>query len=176
MIEKIPSARIMWPSTQDWVSALYIIAPIYCANGAPVLFGGGIPIDMGKVLSDGEPILGSHKTMRGFLSGLIVGIIVGLIESLLFAAPLLGMAVLASIGALLGDLAGAFIKRRLRIEPGKPLPGVDQLDFVVGAVIAVSLISIPTFGTLLILFCVTPPIHMLTNYCAYKMGLKSTCS
>jgi CDP-2,3-bis-(O-geranylgeranyl)-sn-glycerol synthase len=84
------------------------------------------------------------------------------------------LAILASIGALLGDLAGAFIKRRLRIKPGNSLPGVDQLDFVLGATIAVSLISVPTLGTLMILFCVTPPIHLFTNYCAYKLGLKST--
>lgn len=138
------------------------------------MFGGGTPIDLGKKLPDGGPVLGDHKTIRGFLSGLIVGGIVGLIESILSKTPLFGMAILASIGALLGDLAGAFIKRRLRIEPGKSLPGVDQLDFVLGATITVSLISVPTLGTLVILFCVTPPIHMFTNFCAYKFGLKST--
>jgi CDP-2,3-bis-(O-geranylgeranyl)-sn-glycerol synthase len=83
------------------------------------------------------------------------------------------MAVLASTGALLGDLCGAFIKRRMRIKPGQPLPGVDQLDFVLGAVLAMSLIYAPTPGTLLILFCVTPPIHLLANITAYKLGLKS---
>ena len=164
----------MWPSTQDWISALYIIAPIYCTNGAPVLFGGGTPIDLGKVLPDGERVLGDHKTIRGFLSGLAVGVIVGLIESMLSKTSLLGMAILASIGALLGDLAGAFIKRRLRIKPGKPLPGVDQLDFVLGATMAVSCVSLPTLGSLVILFFVTPPIHLFTNFCAYKLGLKST--
>lgn len=166
--------RSLWPSTQDWISALYIIAPIYCTNGAPVLFGGGMPIDLGKILPDGEPVLGDHKTIRGFLSGLLVGAIVGLIESKISETSLFGMAILASIGALLGDLAGAFIKRRLRIKPGNSLPGVDQLDFVLGATIAVSWISVPTLGTLVILFCVTPPIHLFTNYCAYKLGLKST--
>ena len=115
------------------------------------MFGGGMPIDLGKNLPDGEPVLGDHKTIRGFLSGLLVGAIVGLIESIFSETPLFGMAILASIGALLGDLAGAFIKRRLRIEPGKSLPGVDQLDFVLGATIAVSLISVPTLGTLVIL-------------------------
>ena len=98
----------------------------------------------------------------------------GLSNPFFQSTPLFEMAILASIGALLGDLAGAFIKRRLGIKPGKPLPGVDQLDFVVGATIAVSWLSIPTLGTLVILFCVTPPIHLLTNFCAYKLGLKST--
>jgi len=165
----------LWPTTQDWVTALQIIAPIYCTNGAPVLFGGGTPIDLGRVFPDNERVFGDHKTIRGFLSGLVVGGIVGAVESILLTSTrLFEVAILASIGALLGDLAGAFIKRRLGIKPGEPLPCIDQLDFVVGATIAVSLLSIPSLGSLLILFCVTPPIHLLTNFGAYKLGLKST--
>ena len=162
----------MWPSLQDWLSALYIIVPIYCTNGAPVLFGGGKAIDFGRTMSDGERIFGDHKTVRGLLSGLVVGIIVGIFESFLSADNVTIMAMLASAGALLGDLGGAFIKRRMRIKPGQSLPGVDQLDFVLGAVLAVSLIYTPTLGTLLILFCVTPPIHLLANMGAYRLGLK----
>jgi CDP-2,3-bis-(O-geranylgeranyl)-sn-glycerol synthase len=164
----------LWPSIQDWISALYIIVPIYCTNGAPVIFGGGEPIDFGTTLSDGERLFGNHKTIRGFLSGLIVGGLVGIVESILIAASLFEIALLASAGALLGDLLAAFIKRRMRIKPGKPLPIVDQLDFVLGAVVAVSLISVPTAGTLVILLCVTPPIHLIANIGAYKLGIKST--
>ena len=163
----------MWPSLQDWLSALLIIAPIYCTNGAPVLFGGGQPVDFGRTMPDGERIFGDHKTIRGLASGLIVGTIVGISESFLFSSNLLSMALLATTGALLGDLGGAFIKRRMRIKPGQPLPGVDQLDFVLGAVLLISIIQKLTPGTMLILFCVTPPIHLLANISAYKLGLKS---
>jgi CDP-2,3-bis-(O-geranylgeranyl)-sn-glycerol synthase len=163
----------LWPSLQDWLSALYIILPIYCTNGAPVLFGGGKAVDFGRTMPDGERILGDHKTVRGLLSGLVVGITVGIFESFLSTENMIIMATLASAGALMGDLGGAFIKRRMRIRPGQPLPGVDQLDFVLGAVLAVSMIYTPTLGTLLILFCVTPPIHLLANMGAYKLGLKS---
>ena len=124
-------------------------------------------------MPDGERIFGDHKTVRGLLSGLIVGTVVGISESFLSGSNMTIMAALASAGALLGDLCGAFIKRRMRIKPGQPLPGVDQLDFVLGAVLAVSLIHPPTPGTLLILFCVTPPIHLFANISAYKLGLKS---
>ena len=159
---------------KDWILALYIVCPVYCANGAPVLFGGGRSIDFGRSLSDGERIFGDHKTFRGLASGLIVGFIVGVLESLLASAQLIPLAMLASLGALLGDLAGAFLKRRLKIKPGNPLPGVDQLDFVIGAVFLVSVMAPPPFGTILILICVTPPIHLLTNVGAYLLGLKST--
>ena len=159
---------------QDWLWALYIILPVYCTNGAPVIFGGGRPIDSGKSLSDGQRVFGDHKTIRGFVSGLIVGVIVGAFESVFFYPNLMIAAILASLGALLGDLAGAFVKRRLKISPGRSLPVFDQLDFVVGAILLVSPIVSLSLGAALILVLVTPPIHLLTNAGAYLLGLKST--
>jgi len=164
----------MWPTIQDWLWAFYIIAPIYCTNGAPVLFGGGRPIDFGRTLWDGERILGDHKTVRGFVSGLVAGTAVGLIESAFVSRDLLPIAFLASLGALLGDLAGAFLKRRLKLKPGSALPVVDQLDFVLGAAVAVSVTVRLSLATLAIIFLVTPPIHLLTNLGAYHLRLKST--
>jgi CDP-2,3-bis-(O-geranylgeranyl)-sn-glycerol synthase len=159
---------------QDWISAIIILLPIYCTNGAPVIFGGGRPIDSGRTLSDGQRILGDHKTIRGFASGLVVGAIVGVFESLLLSQNLLMIAILASLGALLGDLAGAFAKRRLRIKPGGPLPVLDQLDFAIGAITMVAIVSNVSLGTILIVILVTPPIHLLTNVGAFALGLKST--
>jgi CDP-2,3-bis-(O-geranylgeranyl)-sn-glycerol synthase len=159
---------------QDWVSAIYILLPVYCANGAPVIFGGGRPIDFGRSLSDGQRILGDHKTIRGFASGLIVGAIVGIFESFFLAQNFLSIAILASLGALLGDMAGALVKRRLMIKPGGPFPVLDQLDFVIGALLLVSIVSRVSLGTAVIILLVTPPIHLLTNLGAYLFGLKST--
>jgi CDP-2,3-bis-(O-geranylgeranyl)-sn-glycerol synthase len=162
----------LWPSTQDLVSALYIIVPAYCTNGAPVIFGGGRPIDLGKSLSDGNRIFGDNKTIRGILSGLVVGAIVGAFGYYLFSRDLFLIAFLASVGALLGDLVGAFLKRRLKIKPGDALPGIDQLDFVLGALLFVSTVYRLSLGAIAILLFVTPPIHFLTNAAAYYLGLK----
>ena len=96
----------------------------------------------------------------------------GVLCSYAFSMDLLIIAVPASLGALLGDLAGAFLKRRLKIEPGGSLPLLDQLDFVIGAVLFVSLFSGVSLDSVLILFLVTPPIHFLTNVGAYLLGLK----
>ena len=159
---------------QDWVNAIYVLLPVYCTNGAPVIFGGGRPIDFGRSLSDGQRILGDHKTIRGFVSGLIVGAVVGIFESFFLGQNLLPIAILASFGALLGDMAGAFVKRRLMIKPGGPFPILDQLDFVIGAVLLVSIVSHVSLGTAVIVLLVTPPIHFLTNLGAYLFGLKST--
>jgi CDP-2,3-bis-(O-geranylgeranyl)-sn-glycerol synthase len=155
------------------LSALYIILPTYVANAAPVIFGGGRPIDLGRKLGDGERVFGDNKTIRGFVSGLTAGVSVGLVCSYLFSKNLLFIAVPASFGALLGDLAGAFVKRRLRIAPGGALPIVDQLDFVVGGILCVSLFASISSGSVLILLLVTPPIHFLTNVGAYVLGLKN---
>jgi CDP-2,3-bis-(O-geranylgeranyl)-sn-glycerol synthase len=163
----------LWLSLNDLVSALYVIVPAYCANGAPILFGGGPSIDLGKSFTDGQRIFGDNKTIRGFLSGLIIGAVVGIVGFYLFSDDAFRISVLAALGALLGDLAGAFLKRRLKIKPGGPLPIVDQLDFVLGALLLVSPFHEITAGAAVIVVLVTPPIHLLTNIGAHLLGLKS---
>ena len=44
---------------------------------------------------------------------------------------------LLGFGALLGDALGSFLKRRLGIGRGKPAPILDQLDFIIVALILV---------------------------------------
>lgn len=170
----------------DVVHALIFIFPAYCANGAPVVFGGGRLIDGGKNFLDRKPLLGSHKTIRGFLAGLVIGTLVGFGEYVLFESShsfpflleisfspsfLLGFAL--SLGALIGDSMDSFIKRRLDIPPGSPLPVVDQLDFVMGALVFALIIGeLPSLPITLIIVIITPPIHLLTNFLAYLIGVK----
>src|SRR4030043_1718088 len=156
------------------IDALKFIFPAYCANAVPVIAGGGRPIDFGRKFLDGKPVFGKNKTFRGFFFGLMIGLIAGYAETLLFGHPLF-LGLLASSGALFGDLAGAFIKRRLGLAPGGMLPIVDQVDFIVGAVL-VSLpvsLSFMSWELLVAVFLLTPPIHFATNFAAYKLGLKN---
>ena len=154
------------------VEALKFIFPAYCANAVPVLVGGGTPMDFGKNFVDGKPIFGKNKTFRGFFFGLAIGIFVGLVEYAIFKYPIL-FSVLSPLGALMGDLFGAFLKRRLGIAPGGLLPVIDQIDFVVGAI----LFSLPLMMILpelaVVVLIITPPIHLFTNFLAYKLKLKS---
>lgn len=156
------------------VEALKIVFPAYCANAIPVIAGGGRPIDLGKKFLDGKPIFGKNKTVRGFFAGLIVGSVVGFGESVLFNYPIF-FGLTLSLGALSGDLIAAFIKRRLGFAPGALLPVIDQIDFVVGAILFFSLFSKRTLSweLIIIMLIITPPLHMSTNIAAYKMGLKS---
>jgi CDP-2,3-bis-(O-geranylgeranyl)-sn-glycerol synthase len=156
------------------IEALKFIFPAYCANAVPVIAGGGLPIDLGNNFLDGKPIFGRNKTFRGFLAGLAVGTAVGLVESIAFGYRL-EFGLLLSLGALFGDLAGAFVKRRFSIRPGDMLPVVDQVDFIIGAIVfslplSLQFESWQLFAAVLV---ITPPIHLLTNFAAYKLGLKN---
>lgn len=152
--------------------SLIFIFPAYSANAVPLIFGGGKPLDFGKTFKDGQPIFGPHKTLRGFFAGLIVGTLVGVGESLVFNfySPLLGF--LLSVGALLGDLGGAFIKRRLRLAPGASLPIIDQIDFVLCALLFSLPVSPPTLDIAFVVLAITIPVHLLMNFFAYLVHLK----
>ncbi len=155
------------------LEALKFIFPAYCANAIPVVAGGGLALDFGKNFVDGKPIFGKHKTLRGFFAGLAVGTMAGLVESLLFGYSFL-LGFLLSLGALSGDLIGAFIKRRIGLSPGELLPVVDQVDFAVGAVLLSLPVSSSFLSPQLVLatLIVTLPMHLLTNLLAHKLGLK----
>ena len=79
-----------------------------------------------------------------------------------------------ALGTVLGDLVGAFLKRRIRIKPGSPLPIVDQLDFVFGGLLLGQVFFQMNLLSILVVILVTPPIHLGTNYGAYLLGIKRT--
>lgn len=164
----------MWVTINDFINAFYFIFPAYCANAAPVILGGGLPLDTGRKFLDGKPIFGSHKTVRGFFSGLVIGTLVGFFQqftSVTKQSALLGFTL--SCGALVGDLIDSFIKRRLDLHPGSPVPLADQLDFVFGALLFSLVIGhFPPLVWVLIILVITPPIHILTNFLACLLGAK----
>src|SRR3989440_3947403 len=117
------------------------MAPAYVANMAPPFVrywrGWNRPIS--------RRWLGTHKTVLGFVVGVLAAMLVtfaqrGLAWSGSIVAyeewPLLGL--LFGVGAMAGDSAKSFFKRRLGVEPGRPRIPFDQLDFVLGALLLVS--------------------------------------
>ncbi len=163
-------------------AAMWFIFPAYCANAAPVIFGGGPQMDFGKKFFDGKPILGSHKTFRGFLAGLIVGTLVGVVQTLLYEQVLFEydqfsysilLGFMLSLGALIGDLIESFAKRRLARSPGSSLPVADQIDFILGAFLFSILISPPSWLAALAILLITIPIHLLTNLGAALLNMKN---
>jgi CDP-2,3-bis-(O-geranylgeranyl)-sn-glycerol synthase len=149
------------------------IFPAYAANGAPVLFGGGKPLDLGRKIN-GKRIFGDHKTFRGTASSLIAGIAVGLIEYP-FLHYMLLVAILLAIGANFGDLFGSFIKRQLGVKSGKSFPLMDQYGFFIFALVfvfAFDRTGIPEVYGLVFLVLLTGITHLMTNIGAYRLKLK----
>ena len=161
-------------TSSDFLSALLFILPAYVANSTPIIFGGGKAIDLDRRFIDGERILGANKTIRGFISGLILGSLVGIVESLVMSQGMVQRALLISLGSLSGDLFGAFTKRRLKLRPGFPLPLMDQLDFIFGALLFSYPFHALSLNAIFIVLLITPPLHLATNSIAYVLKLKNT--
>jgi hypothetical protein len=107
---------------------LDVLILIVLANGTPVvvkkLLGARFawPLDGGVILPDGQPLLGSSKTVRG--------VVLAVLATALGAMALgLGaqLGVLAGAAAMAGDLLSSFLKRRLRLKPSSQALGLDQV-------------------------------------------------
>ena len=163
---------------------LYVL-PSYFANSIPVVLGGGAPVDGRRKFSDGRRLLGNGKTVRGFFAGVFAGILVGALEGILLpgtafdiygtgASTYVLAGLLLGLGTMLGDLLGSFIKRRQNIAPGKPSLVMDQLLFLVGALV----LSYPlaahllTVEGVLFLAVLTYFVHVGANVVANRLGLK----
>lgn len=179
--------------------AIYFMLPAYLANASALTFGGGTPLDLGRSMNDGRRILGDGVTWKGTIIGILIGMGIGLLQGavtgnlvqnlLIIGDPgiaqlvqgtittnivqgtLLGLAL--GSGAIIGDACGSFIKRRFKVERGRPVPLMDQLDFVVGAIIFASLvISIP-INLIILIIIISIFLHLGANIIAYLLGMKN---
>jgi CDP-2,3-bis-(O-geranylgeranyl)-sn-glycerol synthase len=98
------------------------------ANGVPVivkrLFGARADnaIDGGMRLADGRFLFGPSKTIRGIVSSIIATAIIAAVLGLPFY-----IGAVIALGAMAGDLASSFIKRRLGLDPSSRATGLDQI-------------------------------------------------
>jgi len=170
------------------LKTIWLLLPAYTPNNFAVVFGGGRPIDFGRKFIDGRRILGDGKTFRGFTGGVIGGIFIGIIQysiekifkihiftSLQFRDFLILIFLLA-IGSMLGDSIGSFIKRRLGYERGSRLLLIDQLTFLIFALLVASRFSpfwtLFNWEVILLSLILTPFLHLSVNYIAHKLNLK----
>ncbi|WP_424002449.1 CDP-2,3-bis-(O-geranylgeranyl)-sn-glycerol synthase [Haloarcula salina] len=171
------------------VWALWAMLPAYVPNNAAVLAGGGRPIDGGRTWGDSR-LLGDGKTWRGTAAGTLAGAALAVALNALSPSvsaavgytlptfPLLAGVGLA-FGAMVGDIGASFLKRRSGRERGAAFPGLDQLDFVVGALVCAFVAAPSWFGetftlpVLVVVLVATPVLHVVTNAIAYFLGLKN---
>ena len=172
------------------ITVLYFLLPAYISNSGGLIFGGGRPVDGGRKDSKGIHWIGDGVTWRGLIGGTILGTIIGAIQGY-FGPSLLTLygefiktpiavgvsngiliGFLLGFGALVGDALGSFLKRRLGIGRGKPAPILDQIDFLVVALLFVSLVVNINLEFIIISFVLTLIIHLIANTGAYLLGIK----
>jgi len=153
--------------------------PLYVCNGLALVFGGKTPIDCGKKFFDGKPLFGQGKTFKGTIFGVFFAVLAtGAIwiafpqSSEITGAPYLLYGALLALGAIAGDFAGSFLKRRLGIERGGSLFLVDQLDFVLGGYALVFLVALPTALEIIFMCAFTMLAHVIGNRLAFIAKIK----
>ncbi|UCE92143.1 MAG: CDP-2,3-bis-(O-geranylgeranyl)-sn-glycerol synthase [Methanobacteriota archaeon] len=176
-------------------AGLWLMLPALVPNPAAVLLGGGRPIDLGKSWR-GTRLLGDGKTWRGFVGGATCGMFVGLLQVGAVESSELGDAwsfgpwpsalavvVCLGLGSMLGDSMGSFVKRRIGLDRGTKAPGLDQYNFIIGALAIVILFRFTWFEEhyiegnaawgLVALLIVVPLLHRGINIIGYKLGKKN---
>jgi CDP-2,3-bis-(O-geranylgeranyl)-sn-glycerol synthase len=172
------------------VEALWLVIPAYAANGLTPLMGlrkNLHPIDGGRMLGKSR-LLGEGKSWEGLAFGVLVATAIALVEMLAFPylpwelsdiplmivpmSPLLGLAL--GLGAMLGDSAGSFVKRRLNMARGSPVPLLDQLDFLFGAFLLAALVVPVRLEWVLLMAVITPVLHLTANLIGFRLGVKKT--
>ena len=153
-----------------------------------------IPLDRGKTFR-GQRIFGDNKTWRGFVVMMpacgLTFVLWRLIfhsvqaEEVLWPVSLpdyffVGTA--AGLGFMLAELPNSFFKRQAGVQPGQAAESkrgrvtcflIDQVDSVIGSLLAVNLcVPVPS-GTWLILVFGGAVVHLLFNFVLRKLGLRS---
>jgi CDP-2,3-bis-(O-geranylgeranyl)-sn-glycerol synthase len=156
---------------------LYLMLPVYLANMAPpfVKFwrGWNPPIS--------ARLLGKHKTVVGFAAGVAVAVVVTFIQSrlrwggsLLSPGDWLAAGSAAGFGAMAGDSLKSFFKRRLRIAPGQRWIPFDQLDFIVGGLLALGFFVRLDWIDMALICAISFVGDLLVNQLSFYLGIKET--
>jgi len=105
-----------------------LIVLLTVANGSPVIAAkilgntSALPLDGNVTLSDGKPLFGSSKTLRGVLLSILLTTA---------CAPLIGLdwvvGSVVALTAMIGDLFSSFAKRRLGMADSSQFTGLDQI-------------------------------------------------
>ena len=152
---------------------LRLLLLLAVANSAPIaakrLLGDrwSAPLDGALRFVDGRPLLGSSKTVRGFVAAVVA--------SAAAALPLgLPVGVGTALGALamLGDALSSFTKRRLDIAPSGRATGIDQIPEallpLLGLQAALGLSLLQIAAITLAFFVLEIPLARLV----YRLGLR----
>lgn len=173
-----------------FLSALYLILPLCAANASPHFVKsipwGATPLDHFKSWH-GKRIFGDHKTYRGVFTSIVMSIFIVLMQKLLFPyfqsvsllnygafslLKVVGVGFVFAASYVCIDIFKSFFKRRINLREGAPWIPFDQIDLGIAALIALSLIEIPSWQHLVIIFLLAPALVIFSNGIAYLIGIK----
>jgi CDP-2,3-bis-(O-geranylgeranyl)-sn-glycerol synthase len=156
------------------ILAAEVLLLISVANSVPLFIRSLVfnsrathPVDGGIQLPDGRFLFGPTKTVEGLVFS---------IAATALAAYLMGLALyvglLVSIGAMAGDLASSFIKRRLALAPSSKATGLDQIpEALAPSLLAASILPIRAGDVAAIVgvfFCG----EMILSWMLYQIGMR----
>lgn len=178
----------------DLLFAFWFMLPAFVANGAPLLAARIPGIERWNARMDfskrfhGRPLLGSHKTWRGLVSGMVAATIVLWLQQLAVSSfgwtdaftggikymelPTLLLGPLFGLGALGGDAVESFFKRRHGTKSGASWVPFDQIDYIIGAVLVSLPFMILTVRQYVLIFVIWFLMHLLGTYVGWRIGLK----
>ncbi len=170
-----------------FLQSIYLFLPAYFANMFPVICARYKLLEFINIPVD-RKLFGNHKTIRGFIVGVGIALVFGLIQYFLYKVSFfnnismlnysslyiaLVCSLLLGFGTLFGDLIKSFFKRRLRITPGDSWPVMDQIDYVLGALLFIYPFFRISYVHLAIILAFSVIAHPLVNLIAYKLKIKS---
>ncbi len=180
--------------------AIWFFLPAGLANGAPVIANKipfirdfKLPMDFGKSWRR-RRIFGDNKTWRGLLSGVVAGILVIYLQSVFvknfggnfilevhpdYYSILVGdiwrtllLGGLLGFGALFGDAIESSIKRQLNVTAGDPWFPFDQIDFIIGGLMACYPLIVFDLRGYLLITVVWFSLHIISSYLGFLSNLK----
>ena len=164
------------------LKSLYFCLPAYLGNMVPI-FVKKIPLLNYPVW---EKKFGKNKTWRGTISAIIIGMIVFALQKYAYSQGFTewalidynGFSVLLGAllggGAIIGDLAESYFKRKQGIKPGERWLFWDQIDFVIGGLLLACLVYVPPAEVVLILIVLSPFLHVFFNHLGYFLKIRKS--
>ena len=166
-------------------TVIWFLIPAFFANMAPVF--------VNKILKNkGPPIniklFGTHKTYRGFISGIISSLVIISLQVYLYQYTFFKnlsildynkinwmiYGFLFGFGSMLGDLIKSFFKRRIGIKPGAIFIPFDQIDYILGSFLLLSLVYFPGWIIFFISLIISFFANIIVNYIGYLLNFRDT--
>ncbi len=180
---------------KDILLAIWFFLPVGLANSAPI-YGAVLPVlkkfnypmDFHATFR-GKRVFGSHKTFRGLFAGIVLAILTVLVQQYLYNhidvlkymipaeyqemdAVIFG--ILCALGALLGDAIESFFKRQVGVKPGKSWFPFDQLDYILGGIVATACYIVLPLTIYIWIIFIWFGLHLIFSWIGYMVGLKES--